>query len=101
MKTVIVSAFLLLSFGPVYSIAPANPAAVTATNPAEAAEAAGLMARLDEINTMDKTNMTSSEKKALRKEVRATKKRMSEIGGGVYLSVGALIIIVLLLIILL
>ncbi|HMJ70107.1 MAG TPA: hypothetical protein VK508_14475 [Cyclobacteriaceae bacterium] len=100
MKTVIVSAFLLLSFAPVYSKTPVDPTP-GATNSAEAAEAAGLMLRLDEINTMDKSNLTKSEKRVLRIEVKATKKRMNDLNGGVYLSAGALIIIILLLIILL
>jgi len=70
-------------------------------NATEAAEVKSLLLRIDEINAMDKIGMTASEKKQLRKEVRATKKRVNELGGGVYVSVGALIIILLLLIILL
>jgi glutamate mutase epsilon subunit len=67
----------------------------------ESAEVKALMSRLEEIKAMDKSNMTSTEKKELRKEVRSIKKSMSELSGGVYLSVGAIIIIVLLLILLL
>jgi hypothetical protein len=57
------------------------------------------LARLEEIRNMDMSGITSAEKKALRKEVRASKRQMD--GGGVYLSVGAIIIIILLLILLL
>jgi hypothetical protein len=57
--------------------------------------------RLDEIKAMDTRNMSRSEKKALRTEVKAIKKDMAAVGGGVYLSVGALILIALLLILLL
>lgn len=60
-----------------------------------------LLLRLKEINTMDKSNLNSSEKKDLRTEVRSIKKELRKSGGGVYLSVGVIIIIVLLLIILL
>jgi hypothetical protein len=60
-----------------------------------------LMQRLEEIKAMDRTEMTRSEKKGLRKEVTGIKKEMKQISGGVYLSVGAIIIIVLLLILLL
>jgi glutamate mutase epsilon subunit len=67
----------------------------------ESAEAKAMMSRLEEIKAMDKSNMTSKEKRELRKEVRSIKKSMSELSGGVYLSVGAIIIIVLLLILLL
>ncbi|MEA5260213.1 hypothetical protein VB264_20610 [Arcicella aquatica] len=63
--------------------------------------ASTLINRLEEIKAMDKSNMSSVEKKALRKEVRSIKKSLKEVGGGVYLSVGAIIIIVLLLILLL
>jgi hypothetical protein len=55
--------------------------------------------RLVEIRDMDKTNLTSSEKKGLRKEVKDLKKKARS--NGVYLSVGAIIIIILLLILLL
>ncbi len=57
--------------------------------------------RLEEIKLMDKTNLTSTERKALRKEVRKIKKEMKANNQGVYLSVGAIIIIILLLILIL
>lgn len=60
-----------------------------------------MMNRLEEIKAMDKSEMKSSEKKELRKEVRAIKSSLKSSGGGVYLSVGAVIIIILLLILLL
>jgi len=64
-----------------------------------AAETQKLLDRLDEIKAMDISNMTKKEKRALRKEVKATEKAVKS--SGVYVSVGALIIIILLLIILL
>ncbi len=67
----------------------------------ESAEAQAMMSRLEEIKAMDKSTMTSKEKRELRREVRSIKKSMTEMSGGVYLSVGAIIIIVLLLILLL
>ena len=60
-----------------------------------------MLNRLDEIKAMDKTNMSSVEKKELRKEVRTIKKELKSTGNGVYLSIGAIIIIILLLILLL
>ena len=56
--------------------------------------------RLEEIKAMDKSNMTHAEKKALRQEVRQMKKEARETRG-VYISIGALIIIILLLILIL
>lgn len=75
--------------------------ATATTNPAHQAEADKLVSRLNEIDAMDKSGMKAGEKKALRKEVRSIKQRLGDLGSGVYVSVGALIIILLLLIILL
>ncbi len=58
--------------------------------------------RIYEINKMDKSNLTPSEKRALRNEVKDINEQMKIAdGGGVYLSAGAVILIVILLIILL
>ncbi|MBB5620003.1 hypothetical protein HDE69_001041 [Pedobacter cryoconitis] len=57
--------------------------------------------RVEEIKAMDKSNLSRAEKKELRKELRTMKKEARAIGGGVYLSVGAIIIIILLLILIL
>lgn len=83
-------------------VSPAVSAMPAATTPAEAdaARATVLKNRLEEIKAMDVSNLSRSEKKALRKEVRAIKKEMADISGGVYLSVGAIILIVLLIILL-
>ena len=78
-----------------------EPVTASATPKEIPAEVKTLLNRLDEIKTMDKSNLNSSEKKALRKEVRAIKASLKASGNGVYLSVGAIIIIVLLLILLL
>lgn len=67
----------------------------------KAAQVSSLSARLEEINAMDKSSLTKPEKKQLRKEVRSVNKSMRNISGGVYVSVGAIILIVLLLILLL
>lgn len=70
-------------------------------NSAQTQRTKELNARLYEIKAMDKSSMSASEKKALRKEVRSIKSEARSSNGGIYLSVGAIIIIVLLLIILL
>ena len=57
--------------------------------------------RLDEIKALDKSKLTKIERKNLRKEVREIKKELAVAGGGIYLSVGALVLIGLLLILLL
>lgn len=57
--------------------------------------------RVEEIRDMDKSHLSREERKELRKELRELKKESRAMGGGVYLSVGAIIIIILLLILIL
>lgn len=99
----LLAACLSLTFIPLQANATSNVPATTTTvpSPAAAAEAKTLETRLYEINAMDKTNLKSSEKKSMRKEVRSINHKLREIGGGVYISAGALIIILILIIVLL
>ena len=83
------------------SAAEKNPTAISANTKEIPAEVTVMYNRLEEIKAMDKSSMNRSEKKALRKEVRAINANLSSSNNGVYLSVGAIIIIILLLIILL
>lgn len=58
--------------------------------------------RLNEIESMDKSELSFQEKQDLRQETRAIKSDMHDGGyGGIYISVGALIIIIIILIIIL
>lgn len=57
--------------------------------------------RVEEIKAMDKSHLSRSERKELRKELREMKHQARAMGGGIYLSVGAIIIIILLLILIL
>lgn len=104
MKKILISgltALLLLAFVPVQGAAfsDTNKVPVSETNTLIMREQV-LIERLDEIKEMDKSVLTRSEKKELRKEVREIKQ---EINGnrGVFISVGSLILIALLLILLL
>lgn len=95
---------LLLAFNPFLSNAATSDAAPTTLvdpKPVASARAETLLQRLNEINAMDKSDLKSSDRKNLRKEVKSIKSELKNLGDGVYLSVGALIIIVILLIILL
>jgi predicted secreted protein len=69
--------------------------------PAEDPRVLVLTQRLGEIKEADRTVMSSSEKKVMRKEVKSIKKQLKDLNKGVYLSVGAIIIIILLLILIL
>jgi hypothetical protein len=77
--------------------------AVRNTTPTEAAARVEVLtSRLNEIKAMDIESMERKEKRALRKEVKAIEKEMKKINeGGVFISVGGIIIILLLLILLL
>lgn len=71
----------------------------TTETPESAARAKILINRLEEIKALDRSKLTVAEKKQLRREVQSSKKELHELGGGVYLSVGAIILILILLII--
>lgn len=60
-----------------------------------------LQNRLEEIKAMDRNSMTRAERKALKKEVRQIKDEVNALSGGVYISIGAILVIILLLILLL
>jgi hypothetical protein len=59
-----------------------------------------LLLRLNEIKSIDKSHLNRSEKKSLRKEVNTINKELVKTNGGIYLSVGAVLLVILLLIIL-
>ena len=68
--------------------------------PTQAEHLQALQERLAEIKAMDKSTMKKIKKKDLRKETRAIKQEMRATTG-IYISIGALIIIILLLILIL
>jgi hypothetical protein len=99
-----VAMLLLLAFSSMQlKAAPESSPAPEGTSEIASSDAIySLMARLDEIQAMDKSVMSPSEKKELRKEVRTIKKELKELGAGGYIiTVAASIIIILLLILLL
>jgi hypothetical protein len=66
----------------------------------ESVEAKTLTLRLNEIKAMDKSKLNSAEKKNLHKEARSIRRRLKDISGGVYISAGTLIVVLVLLLIL-
>jgi len=102
---VVMAMFLSLTFYPAMSNAAttkeATPTSLVDQNPNATPEAKVLLQRLDDIDRLDKSDLKSSEKKALRKEVRGIKSQLEAMGGYVYVSAGAIILIVILIIILL
>jgi predicted GTPase len=98
----IMIAMLSLTFNPIQSqAATASPTTVTLPENVMEAKVRIMVARLYEINKIDKSEMSASEKRALRREVKAIQEQMKiASGGGVYISAGAVILIIILLIIL-
>lgn len=94
---------MLLSFAPKFLSASARTSftPITTETSTATSRSTALTVRLNEIDAMDKSNMTFSEKKQLRKEVRSTKQELRHISGGVYLSAGTIILVLILLIVLL
>ncbi len=79
-----------------------TPAVKNITPTETAARVQALTNRLEEIKAMDIESMSGKEKRTLRKEVKSIEKEVRQINnGGVYISVGGIIIILLLLILLL
>jgi Flp pilus assembly protein TadB len=102
LKKIIPVLLVALTIGLITPAFASNENPVNTEKSRDEARAQQLMSRLTEIRNMDKSNLTSTEKRELRKEVREMKKEVKKNNSrGIYLSVGAIIIIVLLLILLL
>ena len=59
-----------------------------------------LISRLHEIQSMTKKDLSSSERSTLKKEVNGIKKELKQLDGGVYISTGVLLLILILILIL-
>lgn len=77
-----------------------SESAIPVSPASESAKMDIMLKRLNEIKDMDKSDLSATERKELRKEVRAIKDSVKD-SGGVYISVGAIIIILLILILVL
>ena len=104
--TIIAFSLFIVLMMPLRSAAMSTSAATTtALSPSDSATdskiAVNIIQRVNEIQAMDKSNLTSDEKRALRKELMGLKKQADGLDKKVYLSIGAIIIIILLLILIL
>ncbi|WP_137401594.1 hypothetical protein [Echinicola rosea] len=91
--------FCFVAFSPATTAAPVKKEKVkTELSPEEEARLAEINSRVDEIKAMDFSEMSKDEIKEVRDELRGMKKEAKKMGGGIYLSVGAIIIILLILI---
>ena len=71
-----------------------------ATEENQEAQAEALILRLNEIYKMDRSDMDGPMKQELKKEVLSIKDKLQELNGGIYISGGALLVIILLIILL-
>ncbi len=104
---VVIFLMLLLSFASVQVFANGDKKAIeekvaVMTKEQKEARVAEIKARVEEIKNMDKSKLSGADKKALRHELRDMNAESKVLGtGGVYISLGALIVIILLLILIL
>lgn len=98
-KTRLYLMIMILSLG-AFTAVNASEKKHSTTNTEIPVEIKVMLNRLDEIKDMDKSEMNRSEKKELRKEIRAIKSQIRSSGNGIYISAGAIIIILLLIILL-
>lgn len=68
-------------------------------SPEERARLAEIENRIEEIKNMDMKSLTKEERKALKSELKEMKSEAKQMAGGIYISVGALILILILIII--
>ncbi len=100
--TIVTTALVLLLSVPVLTHAAAEPVSTTIPlNKSGKSSTQGISTRLDEIRAIDKSTLSSSEKKALREEARVLKKQPNDLSNGVYISAGGVILVIVLLILLL
>lgn len=96
MKTLLYTLFIALSMS---IAAPVLAGSGPSTEVPKEVRAKQIESRIYEIKNMDKTNLTRADKKELRKEVKNLRKEAAN--RGIYLSIGAIIVIILLLILIL
>ncbi len=95
-KSLFVAAMMALA-SPAFAVT-AEPVSLTEETPGQKIER--LQKRVEEIHAMDKSKMSRAEKKALKKEAREIRDEVKALSGGVYISIGALLIIILLILLL-
>jgi hypothetical protein len=102
MKKLLYTLTLIFTLSTAVSVKPVltdNPK--TELTAEQKAELEQITKRVEEIRSIDKSALTKAERKALKKEVKALKKRADFLSQNVTLSLGAIIIILLLLILIL
>lgn len=93
--------FLMTAFAPA-AIASDNDKDKNRTELSEADQErlSEIEARVDEIKAINLSDLDKEERRALKKELKEMNKEAKQLAGGVYISVGAIILILILLIVL-
>ena len=103
-KTIFIAILMIFTLGISTTFAenknPKSKTEVTTEQKLSSEEITRLTNRVKEIYNMDKSKMTFTEKRELRKEVKEIKKTMKADGVVIYLSSAAIVIIILLIILL-
>nr|WP_294893964.1 hypothetical protein [uncultured Pedobacter sp.] len=101
MKKLMYIAFSFIMLLSTVNIASANDKGDKTLSAAQQVKLEQLTNRVEQIRSMDKSNMSRAEKVALRTELKQMKKEANGISnGGIYLSVTALLVIIILLLVL-
>ena len=100
-KTIFIAIMLIFTLGATTTFAAKNDskstAPVTTENKLSTEELSKMKNRVEEIRDMDKSEMTSTEKRALRSESKAIKENVRKGGEVIYISGGTILLIVLIL----
>jgi uncharacterized membrane protein YvbJ len=101
-KTILIALMMVFMLGTTVAFASASDLKsnepVATENKLSAEEVNRLLNRVEEIRKMDKSNMTSLEKRELRKEIKDIKKNVRKHGEIIYISGGAVLLVILILI---
>ncbi len=106
-KLVVIALLVLASFASLPSFAKNDKRAIqqrvaTMTTEQKETRVTEIKARVEEIQAMDKSNLSGEDRKALRHELRNMNAEAKALGnGGIYISLAGIIIIILVLIIIL
>lgn len=103
-KTIFIALLMIFSLGASTAFASKSDlksaAPVATENKLSAEEVSRLTKRVEEIRDMDKTNLTVTEKRELRKEMKSIKENVRKSGEVIYIGGSTLLLIIILILIL-
>jgi cytochrome c-type biogenesis protein CcmH/NrfG len=101
-KTIFIAllAIFSLSAAPVFAAKTSANATAEATTKLTEEEVSNYRARVEEIREMDKSELSSTEKKELKSELKEIKETMRKDGSYIYIGGGTLLVIIIILLIL-